>query len=70
MSRFYYNYIEGDRVMVIDVEPGLLYEEITFNSSKWEKPFDTEAVGHEKIEIIRLNLSEALRFMNIAYRFK
>lgn len=71
MHRFYYHYQEGDRVMVVNVEPGLQYEEIVWDwNVKWQSPHQAEEILREKLVEIQKNISEALNFMKTPHVFK
>jgi hypothetical protein len=70
VDRFHYQYIEGDRVINIAVEPGIEWEEISFPSPlSWDGASDSERASEEDQKVrIRSNVSEALVFMGIKHR--
>lgn len=73
--RFYYHYIEEDRLLQVIVEGGrddngkhiLLVD----NDIKrhWEVPHEKEEISEEKLREIKNNIIAALDFMNINYKF-
>ena len=76
-SRFYYHYSEGDRVMQVNVDPsrdpssGQYIEDVYENSLKtWLPPYDRESITEETERRIQKNISDALTFMDIPYRWK
>jgi len=69
MHRFLYHYMEGDRLMLIAVEPGIYYEEIRLPlPTKWESFYEREDIDENKVEGIRTNIRDALCFMGISFR--
>lgn len=75
VERYFYNYIEGDHVMKVDVEPlGDMvknYSEriVSRSLARWQPPYDTEELTLERIAEIRKNISAALEFMKINHKF-
>ncbi len=76
VDRFFYHYLEGGRVMKIEVEPlrndkGEYYESISEVSLKcWQPPFGTLVVSQEERLRIQSNISAALSFMGIIHEFR
>jgi hypothetical protein len=71
MHRFYYHYIEGDHTMVVNVEPGLEYEEVIWDrNGRWQPPHQSEEIPQERLTEIQKNISTALSFMKTPHVFK
>lgn len=75
-GRYNYEYVEGDHVMKVDVEPrrdptSHEYFEVLFDDSlsAWQPPFEAEPVASEKREEIKRNIAAALAFLRIPHRF-
>ena len=70
MDRYFYHYIEDDRVLKVIVEPGLLYEEIhVLSLQHWQPPFGEDMIADADQKRIRANISTALDFMDTAHKF-
>jgi len=69
--RFYYHYVEGDRVLKVFVEPIKNGLEVIFNSRpKWEAPHDGDRLSECKALEIENRVSEALKFMGIKHTIR
>lgn len=70
VHRFYYHYVEGDKTMLLQVDPGVRYEEICLpENSRWLPPNDAISVGEDKLKNIKQNVRDALNFMKVPHRF-
>lgn len=71
MHRFYYYYKEGQHTMLVNVEPGIEYEEILWDGkAKWQPPHSSEEIAHQKLDDIKSNISSALTFMKTPHIFR
>ena len=69
--RFYYHYVEGDRVLKVDVDSGLKGEDITLDSTPhWESPHEDEPIPNDKLTEIEARICDALTFMGIRYKIR
>jgi hypothetical protein len=74
--RFYYHYVEGDRILQFYVEPsrelsGSYFEQCDENSlKKWLPPHEGEPITEQSVRRIKKNVSDALAFMDIPHRWK
>lgn len=73
--RFYYHYIEGKRVMKVNVHDyfnsdGQFCADVTLDSlNHWLPPHDQETITPEKKRKIKENIAAALAYMNCKCRF-
>ena len=76
MDRYYYYYVEFNKELKIDVEPlrdknDNYYEIISLDSiDRWMPPYDQHIIGNAEKITIQNNISEALAFMGIAFKFQ
>ena len=69
IDRFHYHYVEGDRVLSIDVETGCRHEELCFSTGLWKQPCGAGPIPEEELGEIARRVSQALNFMGIGHRF-
>ncbi len=68
VHRFYYHYIEGDKVLKIFVEPIKNGLEVIFESQpKWEEPSEKDEITEAKAIQIESRVRESLTFMGIKH---
>jgi hypothetical protein len=65
MDRYFYHYIEGERVLKVEVEPGIHHEDVHVSSLADSQP----PISQSDQTRIRANISAALDFMGIPHQF-
>jgi hypothetical protein len=69
MNRFHYHYIEGDRVLRLDVESNIKGEDVFLASAPaWEAPHECELISAEEAAEIMSRIEKALCFMGTRHR--